>query len=150
MGVKSTRVATISGSGYSGDTKAATIAVRSGLTVAITDTTYYSDIANYVEPSQYMNSGDQYTHWTITSAKTVNQMFTQWKVSPAVTITSTEPRKVTFNVKNNLSIPINISYRADVTDGEIRDVTFVTPVNTLSAGATLSPSYSDGLAPNLD
>ena len=149
MGVKSTRVAALSDSGYSGDTKAATIAVRSGLTVAITDTKYYSNIANYVEPSQYMGSSGKNTNWTITSNTTVNQMFTQWKVSPAVTITSTEPRKVTFNVKNNLSIPINISYRADVTDGEIRDVEFTTPLNTLPAGATLSPSYG-GLAPNLD
>lgn len=77
MGVKSTRVAALSDSGYSGDTKAATIAVRSGLTVAITDTKYYSDIANYIEPSQYMGSSGKNTNWTITSATTVNQMFTQ-------------------------------------------------------------------------
>lgn len=135
MGVKSTRVATISGSGYSGDTKAATIAVRSGLTVAITDTKYYSNIANYVEPSQYMGSSGKETSWTITSAKTVNQMFTQWKVSPLTTVTDIKTRQATVSIKNQTSTPFQFSFRFAAYGDEIRDFDFTTTSSTYTTSS---------------
>lgn len=143
MGVKSTRVAALSDSGYSGDTKAATIAVRSGLTVAITDTKYYSNIANYVEPSEYMGSSGKETNWTITRATTVNQMFTQWKVSPAVFVTKVNKRNVEFRATNNLSIPAKISYRAEVTDGDIRDAQFMTTGASVPVNSTITLTQYD-------
>lgn len=72
-GVKRTQVTTLSDSGYSGETASRTTAVRSGLTVAITDTKYYSDIADYIEPSTTSTE----TSWTITTATTVKQLYTQ-------------------------------------------------------------------------